>query len=229
MRTPLKNKSMNFENISQVNTDRTLSRNFEAIMKRCEEIEATLPAKREKLLADKAAAAENKALAQNIVDNTTNEKDYIKALMEARKAREAEQLADREIQRLNEDRRMDEVEYYKDVENIVGVQSKALDEYRRIAEKAVNELLEAKQKYLAVMTDANNTLIKLDSTSNVLQTKYKYVETKFVNQPSIFTESVTEWMDHTVRFNGSELYIDQEGTVDRKLKAAWDIDERMYL
>ena len=86
----------------------------------------------------------------------------------------------------------------KDV--ILGRREASAEDYRNKVEPLMDQLRAAKEAYLAIANDANETLIQLDAAANVLQSEYP-------NQIFAYTDGTirevpdpTEWKNHAHRF-----------------------------
>ena len=143
------------------------------------------------------------------------------------RAREKEKFFERQLERLDFTPRMDEKEYFAAVDIVKNAVEKAAADFRKVAEKAIEDIIEAKKRYESTISEADAVLTDLDDAANVLQVKYRYKEYTYKGGvPSSFAESKSEWRQHAVRYGGvsskgSDLAIKDGNEWNRKLSAAW--------
>lgn len=109
--------------------------------------------------------------------------------------------------------RMDESKYDSYTAEVRSIVEDAAADFQKVAGKAVEELINARRKYLSVVREADRTMEELDHVANVLQVKYRYKTINRVGMDPEQKDDPNEWTWHVVRYCqglGKEL-----ATVDR--------------
>lgn len=175
------------------------------------------------------AQAAQKAAAQAKEDAET-EAAFNKACDDESHARDKEAFFRRQLDRLDFTPRMEEAEYYKHVDTVKATVEKAAADFRRIAEKAIDDLVAAKAEYLAITKEADEALIALDAAANVLQSKFRFKTITFTGDtPAQTVEDRSEWTRHAIRYNGNGkgygLIAKDGADWNKKTCAAWKAAE----
>ena len=158
-------------------------------------------------------------------EEATTEAAFNKACDDETHAREKEAFFTRQLERLDNTPRMEEAEYYKHVDAVKATVEKAAMDFRRIAEKAIDDLAAAKEAYLEITKDADEALTALDTAANVLQTKFKY---RYILRQGMEPQPIedrTEGTRHAIRYNKNGKAYDliaKDGEAwNEKTRAAW--------
>ena len=159
------------------------------------------------------------------------EEAFLKADRTVKELQDLIHFFEKQIEQFEFSSRITEEEYNKRMGAVSSVVEDAAAEFRKVASKAMQDILEAKKAYWSVGEEADSVLTLLDDASNYLQSKYRYQEFKYVNAPSKFVEDPTEWTRHIYRYtkNGT-LYriISGPETDPRNLcDAAWKACDRV--
>lgn len=157
-----------------------------------------------KAIADAQAAQKDAAQAKEEADT---EAAFDKACDDESHARDKEAFFKRQLERLDFTPRMEEADYCKHVETVKATVEKAAADFRRTAEKAIEDLIAARAAYTEILHDADTALTALDAAANVLQSKYRYKTITFTGGiPARIVEDRNEWTRHATRYNNGEGY-----------------------
>ena len=177
------------------------------------------------------AQAAQKAAAQAKEDAET-EAAFNKACDDESHARDKEAFFKRQLERLDYTPRMEEATYYKHVDAVKATVEKAAADFRRVAEKAIDDIAAAKAAYIEITNDADAALIALDEAANVLQSKYRYKEHYVTGEGGKGrvlagkTEDRNEWTFHAIRYTGNgkgyDLIAKDGADWNKKTCAAWE-------
>lgn len=188
------------------------------------------PETREQILKGIADAKEAQATAAKAKEEAESEAAFNKACEDERNARDKEAFFKKQLDRLDYTPRMSEAEYNKHVETVKTTIEKAAEDFRKVAEKAIDELIAAREEYINLTYDADEALTALDAAANVLQSKHKYRTVKYKNQPSEQIADPKEWIKHAIRYNGNgkayELATMDGDKLNEKMLSAWIAAER---
>lgn len=179
-------------------------------------------------IADAQTAQEAAARAK---EEAETEPAFNKACDDESHARDKEAFFRRQLERLDFTPRMEEADYCRYVDTVKAAVEKAAAGFRRAAEKAIDELVEARAAYIETVNDADAALTALDEAANVLQSKYRYKEyyvTGEGGKGSVLagrTEDRNEWTFHAIRYSGTgkdyELIAKNGTDWNEKTCAAW--------
>lgn len=175
-------------------------------------------------------AQEEQAKAAQAKEDAVTEEAFNKACDDESHAREKEAFFRKQLEHIDSTPRMDEAEYNDHVNAVKSVVEKAAADFRKTAEKAINDIVIAKTDYLIVLAEADEALTALDAAANVLQAKYRYKTITFTGDtPPQQVEDRNEWTRHAIRYNetgkGYDL-IARDGTDwNKKTCAAWKAAE----
>lgn len=175
------------------------------------------------------AQAAQKAAAQAKEDAET-EAAFDKACDDESHARDKEAFFRRQLDRLDYTPRMNEAAYYAHVDAVKDAVEKAAADFRRAAEKAIDDIAAAKAAYIEITKEADAALIALDTAANVLQSKYRYRTVTFTGDiPAQYVEDQNEWTRHAIRYNdtgkGYDLVAKDGADWNKKTCAAWKAAE----
>lgn len=176
------------------------SARLQAIRERSAAVLGDYPQKKEELTRQLTAAQEELRSAQTAQESAENMEDYDSAAETTRRAELRVKFADKALKNLDAAPRMHVEEYNAIVSECCDIVEKAAEDYRNKVEPLMDQLRAAKEAYLAIANDANETLIQLDAAANVLQSEYP-------NQIFTYTDGTirevpdsTEWKNHAHRF-----------------------------
>ncbi len=235
MRLPL-NKAFTPNDKEKLSTVGTLQEKAGSVnkdIKKVEDIALELmrkqPETREQILKGIADAKEAQATAAKAKDEAENETAFNKACEDERTAKDKEAFFKKQLDRLDYTPRMSEAEYNKHVETVKATVEKAAEDFRKVAEKVIDELIDAREEYINLTYEADEALTALDVAANVLQTKYRYRTVKYKNQPSEQIADPKEWLRHVIRYTGNgygyELVTKDGKAWNKKTLAAWKAAE----
>ena len=179
----------------------SMNQEIRKIIEAAEAISQETPETRSQYLKGIADAQEAQRAAAQAKEDAETEEAFNKACDDESHARDKEAFFKRMLDRLDFTPRMEEETYYSAIQTIDSVVTDAAEDFRRVAEKAVKEIVEAKAKYLSIAEDADNALTILDNAANFLQSKYRYRKINYVNAPSVEIEDPSEWKKHTFYYN----------------------------
>ena len=166
-------------------------------------IEKAHPESRRQFLSGIAAAQEAAAAAVQAKENAETEGDYDKACEDEKKAHDKEAFFKKQLDRIDFSMRMEEETYYGHVDAVKATVEKAAADFRKVAEKAMEDILNAKAAYMAIITGADEVLSALDAAANVLQVKYRYKTKNIIcDGPKPVVEDRNEWKRHAIRYTG---------------------------
>ena len=191
----------------------------------------------------------SKEVRASFQDNLNRAQDGKKAAQDARAKAETESDLDKAVdsEHIHSERekfwkdkldkfpfipQISEKEYNGYVSAVDTVVIKSAESYRKKAEKAMNELIAARQEFDDTVSDADRILKDLDNNSRFLQSKYRVkvqrctivadprVKDRYLSR-FIWEEDPSAWQQHAKRYrdNGAAVWL---GTRDSKnLEAAW--------
>ena len=202
MRTVL-NKSMG-DKIARKDTG--MNKDFQKVADRIKALRAEVPKERAEYMVIIKKAQDAKAIAERAKEEAQTEKSFNQACDDLAHAREREAHFQKLLDKIDHVPRMSEGEYTECINAVNAVVVMSADNFRRIAEKAMSELIKAREEYEAITTEADALLNDLDSEANFLQCKYRYREMTFVGLPSKKVEDPKEWKKHAVRYTVGNGY-----------------------
>ena len=176
------------------------------------------------------AQAAQKSAAQ-AKETAETEAVFNKACDDESHARDKEAFFKRQLDRLTFSPRMEETAYYGHVQTVQTAMEKAAEDFRQIAQRAMQEIMDAKAAYIATANEADKVLSDLDAAANVLQSKHRYKAVTFTGDtPTQYVEDANEWRRHAVRYietgKADNLATRTGGEWDSILCAAWNAAER---
>ena len=193
-------------------------------------LEKENPETRAQYLKGVADAQKAQEAAAKAKEEAESEAAFNKACDDESHARDKEAFFRRQLDRLDFTPRMNEADYNKHVDAVKAAVEKAAADFRRTAEKAIDDLVAARAEYLAITKEADEALIALDVAANVLQSKYRYKTITFTGDTTAqYVEDRNEWTRHAIRYNGNGKGYDlvaKDGTDwNKKTCAAWKAAE----
>ena len=194
-------------------------------------MEKANPATMEQYRKGIADAQDAQRAAARAKETAETEADFNKACDNESHARDKEAFFKRQLDRLTFSPRMEETAYNKHVQAVQTAVEKAAEDFRQTAQRAIQEIMDAKAAYMATATEADKVLNDLDAAANVLQSKYRYRTVRFTgDRPPQNVEDPSEWRRHAVRYIGTgkadDLVTRTGGEWDSILCAAWNAAER---
>lgn len=217
-----------------------MTKEFNQVLARVEEIKKTVPKERAEYVSIIEAAQADQAKAEQAKEVAQTEKAFNQACDDLTHAREREAHFKKLLDAIDGKQRMSESEYFEFIERIRERVTAEADNFRRVAEKAIDDIAQARAEYEAITADADKVLSALDVASNVLQNKYKYRECTYIGKPSVSVLDPNNWKSYAIRYSnaggypggrGNDLviYDDPEKKTGRneKILAAWNAAGRV--
>lgn len=234
MRTPF-NKTRTVQiredNPIMENSSEIMNRDIKKVADVVAKLEKANPADKDRYLKgiEKAQAAQRAAA--HAKETAETEAAFNKACDDESHARDKEAFFKRQLDRLTFSPRMDEDAYNKHVQAVQTAVEKAAEDFRQIAQRAIQEIMDAKAAYIATATEADKVLNDLDAAANVLQSKYRYRTVTFTgDMQAQHVEDANEWRRHAIRYietgKACNLVTKTGGEWDSILCAAWNAAER---
>lgn len=212
--------------------ERTMNGTFQKVVDLADEIRQATPETKEDFLRRIEQAKTEQARAAAAKETAENETEFDKACDDAIRAREKEGFYRRQLEIFQFSPRMDEEQYFDTVESVDASVKAAAESFKATAEKAIAEIIQAKEKYLGILEDADEALRALDTAANVLQSKYRYRIIELNNMDPQYVEDSNEWTRHAIRYGGGKGY-DMAARIpgnlaeyNKKVVAAWMAAER---
>ena len=171
-------------------------------------LEKENPETRAQYLKGVADAQKAQEAAAKAKEDAESEAAFDKACDDESHARDKEAFFRRQLDRLDYTPRMNEADYNKHVDAVKAAVEKAAADFRRVAEKAIDDIAAAKAAYIEITKEADAALTALDTAANVLQSKYRYKTITFTGDaPAQNVEDPAEWTRHVIRYasTGREL------------------------
>ena len=223
MKTPL--------NKSRMPVNGKLGNDLDKIQAAADKIRAAVPETRQSYVEGIEKAQEAYKKAEKAKEEAQTEEDFDKACNDESHARDKEAFFKRQLERLDFTPRMEEATYYKHVDAVKATVEKAAADFRRVAEKAIEDIVAARAEYLAITKEADEALIALDVAANVLQSKYRYKTITFTGDtPAQTVEDRNEWTRHAIRYNGNgkgyDLIAKDGANWNKKTCVAWEAARR---
>ena len=205
----------------------SMNKDIKKVMEAAEELAKADPETRAQYLKGIADAQAARIDATQAKEEAETEAAFNKACDDESHARDKEVFFKRQLERLDFTPRMDEADYYKHVDTVKATVETAAADFRRIAEKAIDDIIAARAAYLEITHDADTALTALDAAANVLQSKYRYKTITFTGDtPAKTTEDRNEWKRHAIRYTengkGYDLIAKDGADWNKKTCAAWD-------
>lgn len=186
--------------------DSTMNDVFKKVAEAAAAIDTTTPAIRAEYVMKLKEAQAAQEAAREAKETAENEKAFNKACDDESHGRDKEAFYRRMINDIDYKMRMDEGEYFGHVAAVESVMDAAAGEFRKVAEKAMAEIVEALKKYEATAAEADSVLSALDRASNVLQVKHRYRVIEFLGKDPKYKEDPFEWTNHIVRYQNGKAY-----------------------
>ena len=226
MRNNILNKAMKAEKIPD---------DLSTIKGRIEAVMGDYPAKKAKLRDQLVTTKEDLEAAKASQDAAKDLKEFDQAAEAVKRAETRVHFVEGAIRKLDEAPRMSEAEYNSIVDTCGRIMEGAAANYRERVSALMDQIKEARDLYLSIAADVDQTLADLDEAANVLQTKY----TDRVDQYSdgkggtyeIRRPDPNEWRKHVVRYapgTACQLANGSGDSRDKVLYVAWDAVSRAY-
>ena len=212
--------------------ERTMNGTFQKVVDLADGIRQATPETKEDFQRRIEQAKTEQARAAAAKETAENETEFDKACDDAIRAREKEGFYRRQLEKFQFSPRMDEEQYFDTVESVDASVKAAAESFKATAEKAISEIVQAKEKYLGILKDADDALRALDAAANVLQSKYRYRIIELNNMGPQYIEDSDEWTRHAIRYGGGEGYAmvtripGNLAEYNKKVVAAWMAAER---
>ena len=226
MRANILNKTVKKDNIPQALIE---------INKRSAAVYGDIPQKKAELSGQLAEAGAELREAKASLDAAGDLKEFDKAAEAVKRAETRAQFVEGAIRKLNESPRMSEAEYNSIVDTCGRIMEGAAADYREKVSALMDQIKEAKDLYLSIAANVDQTLTDLDEAANVLQTKYadridQYSDGKGGTY-EITRPDPNEWRKHVVRYapgTACQLANGSGDSRDKVLYVAWDAVSRAY-
>lgn len=234
MRTPF-NKTRTVQtredNPIMENSSEIMNRDIKKVADVVAKLEKANPADKDRYLKGIEDAQAAQRAAAHAKETAETEAAFNKACDDESHAKDKEAFFKRQLDRLTFSPRMEESAYYGHVQTVQAAVEKAAEDFRQTAQRAIQEIMDAKAAYMATATEADKVLSDLDAAANVLQSKYRYRTVTFTGDyPPQNVEDPSEWRRHAVRYIGTgkadNLATKTGGEWDSVLCAAWNAAER---
>lgn len=189
------------------------------------------PETRAQYLKGVADAQKAQEAAAKAKEDAESEAAFDKACDDESHARDKEAFFRRQLDRLDYTPRMNEADYNKHVDAVKAAVEKAAADFRRVAEKAIDDIAAAKAAYIEITKEADAALTALDTAANVLQSKYRYKTVTYTGDtPAQYVEDRSEWTRHAIRYTGNgkgfDLIARDGADWNKKTCAAWHAAEK---
>ena len=193
-------------------------------------LEKENPETRAQYLKGVADAQKAQEAAAKAKEDAESEAAFDKACDDESHARDKEAFFRRQLDRLDYTPRMNEADYNKHVDAVKAAVEKAAADFRRVAEKAIDDIAAAKAAYIEITKEADAALTALDTAANVLQSKYRYKTVTYTGDtPAQYVEDRSEWTRHAIRYTGNgkgfDLIARDGADWNKKTCAAWKAAE----
>lgn len=194
-------------------------------------LEKENPETRAQYLKGVADAQKAQEAAAKAKEDAESEAAFDKACDDESHARDKEAFFRRQLDRLDYTPRMNEADYNKHVDAVKAAVEKAAADFRRVAEKAIDDIAAAKAAYIEITKEADAALTALDTAANVLQSKYRYKTVTYTGDtPAQYVEDRSEWTRHAIRYTGNgkgfDLIARDGADWNKKTCAAWHAAEK---
>lgn len=153
------------------------------------------------------SAKEGVEKARNDQENAETEEEFDAALDRLQRNEGKLRFNEHKLQEFDHTPRMTEEEYNEKLDLIHQSIEDGAAEFQRTVLKASAEIIKARDEYYSLMIRADEVLEKLDSASNILQSKFAYKTYDFVNSSSIKVEDPSEWRRHITRYSNGAGYV----------------------
>ena len=205
------------------------------IKKRIEAVMGDYPTKKADLRDQLVITKADLETARAAQDAAKDLKEFDKAAEVVKRAETRVNFVESAIRKLDEAPRMSEAEYNSIVDTCGRIMAGAAADYRERVSALMDQIKKAKDLYLSIAANVDQTLTDLDAAANVLQTKY----TDRIDQYSdgkggtyeIRRPDPNEWRKHVVRYapgTACQLATSAGDPHDKVLYAAWDAVSRAY-
>lgn len=203
MRTPL-NKSHLFQNPVTEQAEQIMNPELQKVMNLANSIKQNDPDALEKIRNGIEKAREEQEQATKAKETAETEEAFNKACDDAIRAREKEAFFLRLQEKYMYTPKLEEEEYFRNVDIVKSAVKQAADNFRKTAKTAIAEIIAAKAAYLKLASEADIVLIALDKASNVLQSKYRYKVTNYTDGTETKKEDSNNWFNYATRFLSSK-------------------------
>lgn len=195
----------------------------------------------EKYAAEIEAAKAAQVEAEKEKENATTGKQFDAACDKGRRAEEKESFFSRKLDDLLFTPHLDDATYDECVAKVDAMMSKEANAYKAKVSEAMRIIVEATKDLQALAKDADRVLNDLDTASNVLQSRYRYVVARQVapdDDPALLAmarvEDKYEWLRHRTRYvdaHRNKLYemvhTEMKGVDSDFVDAAWRVAIRI--
>ena len=178
-----------------------MNKEFYKVLEKAEAIKKAIPEERAEYVAIIEDAKKEQAIAEQAKEAAQDVKSFNKACDDLTHAREREAHFKQLLDQIDGKQRMDTAEYYRQTDAINNVVVAAADNFRRVADKVMDDLARARAEYEALTADADRVLIALDDAAQVLQNEYKFRTLTFINKPDEQVADPEYWKRHAIRYN----------------------------
>lgn len=193
------------------------------------------PAKKAELRDQLITTKEDLEAAKASQDAAKDLKEFDQAAEAVKRAETRVQFVEGAIRKLDEAPRMSEAEYNSIVDTCGQIMEGSAANYRERVSALMDQIKEAKDLYLSIAANVDQTLADLDDAANVLQTKYadrvdQYSDGKGGTY-EIRRPDPDEWKKHVVRYapgTACQLATGAGDSRDKVLYVAWDAVSRAY-
>ena len=203
MNTPLNKAFMpnNKDNKKSLTKASRANTEMQEIAEIAEAIEQNKPGTKKQLMDEIGKAQEDLQTARKEKEEATTEAAFNAACEHEYNVQQKIIFLNNKLEHIKFTPCMEEAEYNKHVNTIKTAVETAGANFKKVAEKAMQEIIDAQAAYMAIVNEADDTLIKLDRAANVLQSKYRYHLTTFVGEkPPEKKEDPSEWKRHALRY-----------------------------
>ena len=207
-----------------------MNKDIKKVLDAAAALEKGNPETRAQYLKGVADAQKAQKAAAKAKEDAESEAAFDKACDDESHARDKEAFFRRQLDRLDYTPRMNEADYNKHVDAVKAAVEKAAADFRRVAEKAINDIAAAKAAYIEITKEADAALTALDTAANVLQSKYRYKTVTYTGDtPAQYVEDRSEWTRHAIRYTGNgkgfDLIARDGADWNKKTCAAWKAAE----
>lgn len=211
------------------------AKDLNRIKGRIEAVMGDYPAKKADLRDQLVITKEDLEAAKASQDAAKDLKEFDQAAEAVKRAETRVQFVEGAIRKLDEAPRMSEAEYNSIVDTCGQIMEGAAANYRERVSALMDQIKEAKDLYLSIAANVDQTLTDLDEAANVLQTKYadrvdQYSDGKGGTY-EIRRPDPDEWKKHVVRYapgTACQLATGAGDSRDKVLYVAWDAVSRAY-
>ena len=213
-------------------------KDLDKIQKRSTEILGDFPERREGFIARLAEIDEKLTQAKAAVEAAEDLKGYDKATEVLKRVELERKFTKNALEKLDTAPRMAEDEYFQALNTCKNIMERAANIYRSDAAGLMAQLKAIRDEYQATAVEVNRTLEALDSSANILQSKYPYKVTAYKGATNKAKRDPGAWRQYALRYDAATAatlatecdpeYKDNVAKHDSVLTAAWGAVERAY-